>query len=119
MFYVVVFSCDASYSVFEDRRKYPVGCKLTCKYEGVPWLGEIVFKAHTLAEAEHYLADNSLSEVPVGESELGQRYNLTPKKKVCSKNDVSTAKASSMMNATLTSSGYVDDEMITDQSFIW
>ena len=30
---------------------------------GVPWLGEIVFKAHTLAEAEHYLADNSLSEV--------------------------------------------------------
>ena len=21
--------------VLEDRRKYPVGCKLTCKYEGI------------------------------------------------------------------------------------
>jgi len=30
---------------------------------GVPWHGEIVFKAQNLAEAEQYLADNSLSEV--------------------------------------------------------
>ena len=30
---------------------------------GVPWHGEVVFKAPTLAQAEHYLAANSLSEV--------------------------------------------------------
>jgi len=40
------------------------------------------------------------------------------KRKTIFQNEVSTAKASSMMNATLTSSGYVYDEMITDQSFI-
>ena len=40
------------------------------------------------------------------------------KEKIIFQNDVSTAGASSMVKATLASCGYVEDEMICDQSFI-